>query len=435
MRNGRSGPFRRLVLYLLALALVPLVAAEIATRALTRVLPDNGMEAFLGIPLLPLRPTAAQVRDWSTRVAASSYVAPDPDLGWSIVPSGRTTDGSYEANAQGARARHDVVYAPFPPAGRTRIVAVGDSFTHGDGVSNEETWGARLEALLPELEVVNFGVPGYGTDQAFLRWRRDTRSLRTHFAVLGIWPENLCRNLNVIRYFLQPGGGFSQKPRFLVKSGGLEVIGQPVLEGDALARAITEPFETPLLAHEHWLSRDVVTPRPFQRLRLARIAATLLSVYQRRAQRERLYSGEDPSGIEITVAIAEQWRREVAVTGAVPLVLLIPMRELLDTYPDEDSLPLARALRSAGIELIDLGPPMARAVREHGMACCFQADGHLSREGNDRVAHWLAERLAPRLEEARRRPLRRSAAGTPSSPRWARAGRARRGRRPRGAPG
>src|SRR4030095_12715946 len=139
MSNVATRTLRRVGLSALALVVLPLGIAELATRALTRALPENGMEAFVGVPLVPYRPEPAQVRAWIERTARSSYVAPDPELGWSIVPNGRTLEGRYEANAQGARARRDVVYAAEPPAGMHRLVAIGDSFTHGDGVANDET--------------------------------------------------------------------------------------------------------------------------------------------------------------------------------------------------------------------------------------------------------------------------------------------------------
>lgn len=381
-------------LYGIVLLLVPLGLAEVATRAMTRSLPENGMPAFLGIPLLPYRPDAARVRAWLARGGTGDYLRPDPELGWTIVPGGRTPDGRYEANAQAARARQDVVYATDPPAGRRRLVAVGDSFTHGDGVTNEQTWAHRLEQLRGDLEVVNLGVPGYGTDQAFLRWRRDAASLHADFAVLGIWPENVCRNLNLVRYFLQPAAGFSGKPRFLVGPDGIEEIGSPVLDGEALVAALDGEAPPPVMVHEFWAEPEDVEPRWFQHSRLLRVAHTLARVYERRAQRNRLYAGTDPRGIEVTVAIAEQFAVEARARGSEPIVLLIPMRDLLETWPEEGALPLGRALRARGIEPIDLGPPMAKVVRERGTACCFAPDGHLSVEGNELVARWLAERIA-----------------------------------------
>ncbi|WP_417796276.1 hypothetical protein [Terasakiella pusilla] len=48
------------------------------------------------------------------------------------------------------------------------ILTVGDSFTFGDQVSNDETWPFCLE-LQSGLRVANAGVPGYGAAQAVLR--------------------------------------------------------------------------------------------------------------------------------------------------------------------------------------------------------------------------------------------------------------------------
>jgi hypothetical protein len=43
---------------------------------------------------------------------------------------------------------------------------------------------------------------------------------------------------------------------------------------------------------------------------------------------------------------------------------------------------------------------MARVVSEQGPACCYGADGHLSPEGNRRLAGWLLGRLSPRFDVA-----------------------------------
>ena len=54
-----------------------------------------------------------------------------------------------------------------------RVLAVGDSFTLGLQVRDDETFSALLsEALGPTIEVLNAGVPGYGTEQAAEMMRR-----------------------------------------------------------------------------------------------------------------------------------------------------------------------------------------------------------------------------------------------------------------------
>jgi lysophospholipase L1-like esterase len=48
------------------------------------------------------------------------------------------------------------------------ILAVGDSFTYGDEVNDNQTWPAQLQ-LVSDRRVLNAGVSGYGFDQIVLR--------------------------------------------------------------------------------------------------------------------------------------------------------------------------------------------------------------------------------------------------------------------------
>jgi GDSL-like Lipase/Acylhydrolase family len=80
-----------------------------------------------------------------------------------------------EVNANGLRDRE------FPlqkPPDTFRILAIGDSFTYGDGVTQKETYVKQLEALLNQklgnrglrYEVLNAGVPGYNTQQELIHF-------------------------------------------------------------------------------------------------------------------------------------------------------------------------------------------------------------------------------------------------------------------------
>ena len=66
-----------------------------------------------------------------------------------------------------------------PPAkapGTFRIAALGDSFIYGQGVNTPDTLPAQLERALqeerPQIEVLNFGVPGYGMEEYLLQYER-----------------------------------------------------------------------------------------------------------------------------------------------------------------------------------------------------------------------------------------------------------------------
>lgn len=97
----------------------------------------------------------------------------DADLGWVTTPGAeRVADNArYRHNEDGLRA--DTTYPRTPGTGIRRITAYGDSFTYCDEVDQRLCWTQRLEDLLPETEVLNFGVVGYSPDQAWLRYQRE----------------------------------------------------------------------------------------------------------------------------------------------------------------------------------------------------------------------------------------------------------------------
>jgi lysophospholipase L1-like esterase len=74
---------------------------------------------------------------------------------------------------------------------RLRVLALGDSFTFGAEVAEEDTFAARLESALgPGAEVVNAGHPGTGPDNARLLLAADGPRLRPHFVVFTFFVGN-----------------------------------------------------------------------------------------------------------------------------------------------------------------------------------------------------------------------------------------------------
>ncbi len=89
-------------------------------------------------------------------------------------------------------------YRPTPaPAGvalaEPPILVVGDSYAHGDEVSDEETWAALLQSLTLR-RTVNAGVSGYGLDQIVLRAERAARDIKPESIVLVFIAEDLRRS-------------------------------------------------------------------------------------------------------------------------------------------------------------------------------------------------------------------------------------------------
>jgi len=179
-----------------------------------------------GIDVVDLRPALAR----RARAASAARRNPlykelyDPDLGW-VYRQGLNVYGdprTYDYDDQGARA----CSRPFAD---TLVSTYGDSFTHGDGVAGHETWSYRLGEALG-TNVLNFGVGGYGTDQAVLRIEKNCQAgLCTPVVALGICSENINRTLGNVRAFYTNDGCVpcvtnGPKPMFRRTAAGWELL-------------------------------------------------------------------------------------------------------------------------------------------------------------------------------------------------------------------
>jgi hypothetical protein len=368
----------------------------------------NGRRTFLGQPLLPYRAKGSILPADFRQATLGNYVVPDDQIGWSIGKSAKID--LYESNSQGIRAPPERIYAPTPPPGKVRILAVGDSFTHCDDVSNEDTWERALEGLRSDVEVLNLGMPMSGTDQALLRYQRDGRRFAPQISILGIWTENLGRNLNLVYYYFNPylstASVFLSKPRFLLEAGKLKLINSPVLPPEVLTELLTRPEAFPLLKDDYWYSAEETTSKFYQHSAVLRVTESIYRLYQRKNRREDLYRGKDPAGIELTVAIAKQFAEVASASGSQPIILLIPMQHHLlegKMYASEDSFPLARALRKEKLEVVNLGWLLANANPPLDLGALYiRKGGHITAAGNRVIARELEKKLAPFIEKAKK---------------------------------
>jgi len=92
--------------------------------------------------------------------------------------------------------------APAKPPGTFRVAVLGDSFIEAFQVSDEQTFCAQLERRLQDcsaltdrrVEVLNFGVSGYGTAQQLLMLRHYVWQYQPDVVVLAFFPGNDLRN-------------------------------------------------------------------------------------------------------------------------------------------------------------------------------------------------------------------------------------------------
>jgi hypothetical protein len=154
--------------------------------------------------------------------------------GWALRPNLRNAPGfagkTLSSNSRGLRGARE--YSLTKPAGVTRIVVLGDSFTFGEDVGDDEAWPHRLEEMLPGTEVLNLGVHGYGHDQMLLYLKEEGLKYHPDVVVVGFLPDDMERNVVAFRDYA--------KPRFVLRRGQLALENVPVpTPDDVLAR---EPY-------------------------------------------------------------------------------------------------------------------------------------------------------------------------------------------------
>lgn len=167
-----------------------------------------------------------------------SHARHDPDLGWSHIPNLHIRDlygpgRHFTSNGQGHRAPHDFPVAV--PAGRKRVLFLGDSFTMGVGVGDHATFPAQLEARDPRIQSVNMGMGAYGVDQAFLWYERDGEAIEADAIVFSFIEHDFARMAT--DFYMAP------KPVLRVEGDALIVENRPVPERDPgrrVAKAASE---------------------------------------------------------------------------------------------------------------------------------------------------------------------------------------------------
>lgn len=144
----------------------------------------------------------AVIAEVALRVAGYSYpefYRRDEALGFSLLPGAegwyRKEGNAYvRINSDGLR---DVEHALAKPAGTFRIALLGDSYCEALQVSQEEAFWQVMAGKLDEchafpgkVEVINFGVSGYGTTQELLTLREKVWKYAPDLVVLAVTTNN-----------------------------------------------------------------------------------------------------------------------------------------------------------------------------------------------------------------------------------------------------
>ena len=240
------------------------------------------------------------------------------------------------------------------------ILTVGDSFTYGDEVRDEETWPAQLQRLTGR-RVLNGGVTGYGIDQMVLRAERCVAAHRPAILVLSFIADDV-RRVEMRRLW------WRDKPWFAVEGSGLALKGVPVPpRRPTLSPDLRHRLDTALLGMPVFMQH--------------------LAGYHRRVHRSGF-------GVEIAKRLIERLAR-LQADGALRVIVMAQYPP--DTWTQRSYLNYQRRIvealldcaARAGIATVDTFRRLAAEPNQRD----FYASAHMNPRGNLMIASLLAATL------------------------------------------
>ena len=329
--------------------------------------------------------------------------------------------GAYvKINSLGYR---DVEHTREKPPGVFRIAVLGDSFTEARQVSIADTFCKQLEKRLsgrPEfgnlkVEVLNFGIGGYGTDQELLTLRLHVLDFSPDLVMLAFCPGNdvAGNSRQLVSQVKNPYKPFYQLRdgklivdnsfrnfgldhlyrRFLLEaihySRCLELINQA-----RRAMVVRKGHHVPRKAYNIGLfDEELVEPKDEVWKEAWRITDALIIAMNEEVLRARarfvLVTLTTPIQVDPDVAKREETQRAL---GASDLFYTERRLRQLGKRFGFPVITLAEELQAAAVQ---------RHVYFHGFANTAFATGHYNERGHEIVADILTRELVPFLPESR----------------------------------
>lgn len=326
------------------------------------------------------------------------------------------------------------------PEGCYRVLVLGDSFMAGLQVGDDETFARVLghtlnrQELPQSVEVINFGVPSFGTDQEYLSLREYGAGFRPDLVLLAFYAQNDVLNNYAA---LERRGSEYPKPFFDVDNGELVEIpfSDPTPAVIALSRRVAAHFRIyPLvrnsllripIAHQLLYKLGIVGIVPRSEQVAGPPEATVLRWPDRWKKQTEVYRREYPSewihAWSITEKILVKIRDEAELANAG--FLLVGISDPVAVLPEslragllqeggDNSLnvdkptELLRSLaRENQIDFLSLVPAFRKVIgdsEEELEKYYLRCDGHWTPAGHRLAAELTAPSIAERITNPKR---------------------------------
>jgi len=321
-------------------------------------------------------------KDTITKVFVENTPGFHPVLGW--VPF-KEVDG-FEARIDSSK------YNATEPC----MEMYGDSFTWGDQVNKEYAWPTKVGELI-KCRVLNFGVSGYGSDQALMRYQGNT--IYSEMVILNHLSENIIRNVNQFRNLIFPSKAITLKPRFVIENGSLSYLKAPKFQGQELGNIkheLTADYFVP--DGKSGIKSDFTFPYSLSLVKYMINHFHVSSKIKGKPRYMQFYDSLHPSrALDVTVKIIETFLKEAKSRNQIPLITIIPTCRDFEYFTLHGVLtyqPLLDQLKEKKINIFDFMLPIAsRKSNFYKLFKNNECKNHYNEEGNKLMAEIFVEHL------------------------------------------
>ncbi len=324
-----------------------------------------------------------------------------PDLGWDYPPGIKYTDLDHITYVHG-ELRERLTCTHFDS---TLISSYGDSFTYCANVPNDQTWQTFLARKLG-TNVLNFGVGGYGTDQAALK-HDSHNTVKASITLLGILPENINRIVNIYRPFYMYNDSLRlTKPMFMKQASGIQLIPNPIQRASDIAKLHDLAFLEKLGDLDYWFQFDKKLPplgfpwtfsllnwsEPVLNQLMLHVPASLSGDTKRRYHWNLF---EEPGPCEIMAHVVDLFVSNCRKRNSIPIVIFMPHKDYISelrSYGLNRIEPIKQFMVKREYLFIDAIEAMAELKPSRAELDGWY-EGHATSEGNRILADILADYL------------------------------------------
>jgi lysophospholipase L1-like esterase len=344
----------------------------------------------------------------------------DPYIGWDATPSCQKNHTNEEFNTtiiiNNQHARSSKEYSLYSE--KYRIAFIGDSFTWGYGVNENERFTDLLQQKLGDkYDIMNFGIPGYTAEQELLKLKRDVMKFRPKMVIINFY-------YNDIQDILVGQQDDIQKPTFIVSNDSIEpptnkdnnkhsiyskIVNILNYYGPAskiILRRIAAKTEINFLNRTYTLTNPYLNLNYFYEYKVSKYSQFQWTLIEARYSqlKEESIQNKSNEAIDINRKVYEQLNtfcQENNITLIIVYhpgkLLFIPESELAKVGYDKNSsifytsrIEMSKIAKELNVTYIDL----TDFISSHGgLENYFVRDAHYNVKGNKNAAEYIYQKL------------------------------------------